>query len=120
MCGDHHVQKIISGGHFLKSSAKPVVQPSPRHPVPEPSVNTGVAASGALDSITVLKAVKHYVSTHFENVGDDFAQQAKDMHDGTAPYKNIYGQANPEEQKKLVEADVPHFIIPELPPEYNN
>ncbi len=122
VCGDHHVQKVLTGGHYVKSAG---TKAASRTMVKEPVKNlepgdTGIMASGMLDSITVLKAIKQYVTTHFEDVGADFSKKVREMKSGQTEYKNVYGTATPEEQKQLAEEDVPHFLIPDLPPEYNN
>ncbi|QQR81015.1 MAG: DUF1178 family protein [Deltaproteobacteria bacterium] len=121
VCGDHHVQKVLSGGHYVKSTGSAPARTLVKAPVHTTyPVNNGVAASGMLDSVTVLKAIKHYVTTHFENVGTEFPKKVKEMTNGQVPYQNIYGTATPEEQKQLAEEDIPHFLIPDLPPEFNN
>ncbi len=121
VCGDHHVQKVLSGGHFVKSVGSAPSRKLVKNPVATATpVHNGMAASGVLDSVTVLKAIKHYVKTHFEDVGAEFSKKVKEMHAGQTPYQNIYGTATPEEQKKLSDEDIPHFLIPDLPPEFNN
>ncbi len=76
-------------------------------------------ASG-IDSVTMLKMVRHYVQNHFENVGTEFAKQAREMYRGEISVKNIYGKVTPEEKEQLTEEEIPCAVLPELPPEYNN
>ena len=41
------------------------------------------------------------VEANAEDVGDNFADEARAIHDGDAPERSIYGQAKPEEAKQL-------------------
>lgn len=110
VCGDTHVSKVLSGGHFMKSS------PSVSRQASSPEV----VATGEIDGTMVLKALKYYVKTHFENVGKDFTDTALKMKAGEMPVKNICGEATPEEREKLTEEEIPHLVLPDLPPEFEN
>jgi hypothetical protein len=110
VCGDTHVSKVLSGGHFMKTGPT----------VAEPKSSAEVVATGEIDGAMVLKALKYYVKTHFENVGKDFAATALKMKEGEIPMKNICGEATAEEREKLTEEDIPHLVLPDLPPEFEN
>jgi hypothetical protein len=60
--------------------------------------------------------MKRYVETHFEHVGDRFAEEARDIHDGVADDRAIYGQATGEEVRELIEDGVPVAPLPFLSP----
>ena len=49
-------------------------------------------------------------------VGDRFAEEARDIHNGEAEERGIYGQATPAEVKALVEDGVPVAPLPPEPP----
>jgi hypothetical protein len=118
LCGDAHVSKVISGGHFVKSERLPRAVSLPQ--AAEPDAPMEMVATGEIEGITVLKALKHYVKTHFENVGKDFASLARKMREGEIPQKNIYGVATPEEKEQLTDDEIPHIVLPDLPPEFEN
>ena len=42
------------------------------------------------------------------------------MHDGEKPHRPIYGEAKPEEAKKLVEDGVPALPLPFIPKQKTN
>ena len=59
----------------------------------------------------MAKARRH-VEDNFDYVGDAFAREARDIHDGVSPQRAIYGEAKPEEVKSLVEDGVPVAPLP--------
>lgn len=61
---------------------------------------------------TLAKARRH-VEENFDYVGDAFAREAREIHDGVAPERAIYGEAKPAEVKSLIEDGIP---IAPLPP----
>jgi len=58
---------------------------------------------------------RHVESTH-DYVGNDFAHEARDIHNGLAPDRPIYGEATPDEVKSLVEDGVPVAPLPVFSP----
>ncbi len=66
----------------------------------------------------VISRVRKYVETNFENVGDRFAREARDIHEGVSDERAIYGQATGEEVRELIEDGVPiaPLPIPMTPP----
>lgn len=120
VCGDSHVRQVPSGGHIGGTKAPAQLPTEMAKSVQSKSTESEMAAVGQLDPVTLVKAVRHYVKTHFENVGKDFATRAIQMHKGETPVKNIYGEADKKELKELAQEDVPHFLLPNLPPEYDN
>lgn len=59
----------------------------------------------------VAKARRH-VEENFDYVGDAFAREARDIHDGISPQRAIYGEAKPAEVKSLIEDGVPVAPLP--------
>ena len=62
-----------------------------------------------------LAALRAQVEANSEYVGMNFAAEARAMHDGAAPERAIYGEARPEEARKLIEDGVPVAPLPFLP-----
>ena len=58
--------------------------------------------------------IRQHVEANFDDVGGDFASEARAIHEGKAEDRGIYGQATPTEVRDLVEDGVP---IAPLPPE---
>ena len=63
------------------------------------------------------RAVRSHVEQNFDYVGDSFAREARDIHEGRSEKREIYGEATPAEVKKLKEDGVPCAPLPPAPPE---
>ncbi len=60
--------------------------------------------------------VRAHVENNFDYVGDTFAREARDIHEGKSEERGIYGEASPAEVKALVEDGVPVAPLPPAPP----
>lgn len=60
--------------------------------------------------------VRKHVEANFDYVGERFAKEARDIHEGAAPERGIYGEASPREVKALVEDGVPVAPLPGVSP----
>ena len=54
-----------------------------------------------------MAEVRRHVEDNFDYVGDTFAREARDIHEGRSEQRGIYGEASPAEVKGLVEDGVP-------------
>ncbi|MDP2116010.1 MAG: DUF1178 family protein [Brevundimonas sp.] len=63
------------------------------------------------------REVRSHVEANFDYVGDAFAREARDIHEGRAEKREIYGEATPAEVKKLRDDGVPCAPLPPLPPD---
>lgn len=59
--------------------------------------------------------VRKHVEENFEHVGERFAQEARDIHEGLSPERGIYGEATPQEVKGLLEDGVKVAPLPGAP-----
>lgn len=125
-CGCREVNKLPSGGHIGKLSIKPVTSqqvPSsfvPSHLATAEKPQIPPVKTVNVDPITLIKAINHYVEKNFTNVGENFTDQAIQMHKGEVPAKPIYGSANEEQREKLEDEGVKCTWIPKLPEEFEN
>jgi len=67
-----------------------------------------------------LAALRKQIEDNSDYVGLSFAKQARDMHEGLAPHRPIYGEAKPEEAKSLIEDGVPVAPLPFVPKRRTN
>ena len=79
-----------------------------------------VAAKGNIADIAVpapsaLDKMRQEVEANSDYVGMSFATEARDMHDGITPERAIYGEAKPEDAKKLLEDGIPVVPLPFMP-----
>ena len=63
------------------------------------------------------REVRAHVEQNFDYVGDAFAREARDIHEGRSEKREIYGEATPAEVKKLKDDGVPCAPLPSLPPD---
>jgi hypothetical protein len=63
-----------------------------------------------------VREVRSHVEANFDYVGDAFAREARDIHEGRSEKRDIYGEATPAEVKKLKDDGVPCAALPSLPP----
>lgn len=62
-----------------------------------------------------IREVRTHVEENFDYVGDTFAREARDIHEGRSEKREIYGEATPAEIKKLKDDGVPCTPLPDLP-----
>ena len=61
------------------------------------------------------REVRSHVEQNFDYVGDTFAREARDIHEGQSEKREIYGEATPAEVKALKEDGVPCAALPPAP-----
>ena len=61
------------------------------------------------------REVRSHVEQNFDYVGDAFAREARDIHEGRSEKREIYGEATPAEVKALKEDGVPCAALPPAP-----
>jgi hypothetical protein len=67
----------------------------------------------------MLKAFREQVAKTAENVGDRFADEARKMHYGEAEGRSIYGAANLDEARALIEEGIEVLPLPLGPDDRN-
>jgi hypothetical protein len=93
-------------------SARQDQQPAPISGQP-PTPSLGPLAP-ATQMEQALARMRREVEANSEYVGMNFAHEARAIHDGDAPVRAIYGEAKPEEARKLIEDGVPVAPLPFL------
>ena len=107
ICGSAKVKKSVMAPRVSTSRAKaPSVDETPEA-APVPSLSE--PASPAEQAIAEMRKQVEKNSTY---VGNDFAAEARAMHEGEAPERQIHGEAKPAEAKKLVEDGIPVVPLP--------
>ena len=90
-----------------------------------PSVNgtkkTATAPDTAAKVQTLMmqaaREVRAHVEANFDYVGDSFAREARDIHEGKSEKREIYGEATPAEVRKLKDDGVPVSALPDASPD---
>jgi hypothetical protein len=116
VCGNVKVEKALmaprlSGTKKSRKSAQPAETPVAPATVPA-AFGADPATAKAAELAKELGKLRAHVETNYENVGKDFAEQARAMHYGERDHKNIYGDTTDEEAQALVEEGVPVARVP--------
>ncbi|MEM8595073.1 MAG: DUF1178 family protein [Pseudomonadota bacterium] len=88
-------------------AGRPTPGPGPSAPAPLPMLST---PSDPRE--TALKELRRRIEAVSDNVGRDFAAEARRIHAGDAPERPILGEANAEEARGLIEDDIPVLPLP--------
>lgn len=70
-------------------------------------------------TFALVRGLREYLKTNAEDVGKNFAEEARKIHHGEAEGRNIYGEATLDEAKSLTEEGIPALPLPRLPEEHN-
>lgn len=108
VCGSTEVEKALMAPS-VRASRKTAV--APEHPP---------LSAPASPAEQALAELKRKIEANSEYVGLNFAREARDIHEGNAPERAIYGEARPEEARKLLEDGVPVAPLPFLPNRKSN
>jgi len=106
LCGSTKVSKELMA---------PAVRPGKSAAKPADTPEAGPLSAPASAQEQMIADMRAHVESTSEYVGSAFATQARDMHEGTAEAKPIYGEAKLDDAKKLVEDGVPVLPLPFRP-----
>lgn len=97
VCGSHNVSKAMMTPQVqsTREAAAPTTHPT--------------AAQQAVAEL------RRKIEAHADYVGHRFAQEARDMHDGTIPERAIYGEARADEARRLIQDEIPILPLPFTP-----
>ena len=101
MCGSKAVTKAIMA---------PMVRTTKGKDAPASLAEAQQAVAEALHRL------RRHVETTHDYVGSGFASEARDIHEGMAPDRPIYGEATPDEVRGLVEDGVLVAAVPVFSP----
>ncbi|MBM3346844.1 MAG: DUF1178 family protein [Betaproteobacteria bacterium] len=109
-CGHAEIKKLPTA-KIRKSESAGAVRPA------EVPVNTqgGRQVPVATMPQVTLNQLIDYVMANTEDVGKEFAEQARRIHREEVPYRNIRGVASAEETEALIDEGVPVMPLP-VPP----
>ena len=67
-----------------------------------------------------IKKYKKIIEKNFDYVGDNFTEEAKKIKYGEIDERPIYGEANLEQTKELIEEEIPFTPLPWTPTKKSN
>ncbi|HZT24452.1 MAG TPA: DUF1178 family protein [Pseudolabrys sp.] len=130
-CGSTAVEKAIMAPRLASSArasmpTETVVQPAPAPAVPTPPAAISPQASPVAmlspqerEVRAKLKELREHLIKNAEHVGPRFPDEARKMHYGEIEHRSIYGEASPDEAKRLAEEGIEFHPLPVLPDDKN-
>jgi len=113
VCGSAKIEKQIMAprlGRAAKSkSAKPREEKAP----------VAMMSPQEQEFRQKLRELREHVTNNAENVGDEFPDLARKMHNEEIERRSIYGNASAEDVKSLLDEEVDIHPLPVLPDERN-
>ena len=127
-CGSRAVEKLVTGSAIRRSAEDRAGTVLPSQPAPQTS--TAVAAPVASPTPDAapqdstpptpqqvrefLGTLAAHVRANTEDVGPQFADEARKIHRGQAPARGIRGTSTPEEAQALEAEEIPFARLPVL------
>lgn len=104
ICGSTSVEKAIMA---------PRVRPA-RDAAQGPAKQrqVGALSQPASPAEQAIAEMRRKIEAKSENVGDNFAAEARAIHEGEAPERSIIGEATPEAAKNLIDDGIPVAPLP--------
>lgn len=113
VCGALGVEKAIMAPRVRTGRTTDRTAAHTDHtPAPTSLKPAGPLTAPASAAEQALVEMRRMVEKHSENVGDDFATEARKMHEGETPERSIYGRAKPDEAKALIDEGIPVTPLP--------
>jgi hypothetical protein len=104
MCGSSSVRKQIMAPALAGTRRRDEAAPTPESQAQMRSM-----------MMQAMGEVRRHVKETFDYVGDRFAQEARDIHEGVSEARGIYGEASPKEVKALAEDGIKVAPLPPAP-----
>ena len=114
-CSDHHITKMLSAPRLNLSGASQSLSDNSQSEEPSSSAVTTTSSSAALMPVEAQQAWMHmvqHVLSNTEDVGGQFAEEARKMHYGETPERAIRGQVSREETSALLEEGIQVMPLP--------
>ncbi len=108
-CGDQHVCKAVMAPNIAPSRSRAKSLP------PESDRSEKRAHEVAEKILEAVGQIRGHVEENFDNVGDEFADEARRIHYGEAEERGIFGEATDEEAEELDEEGIEVHRLPNPP-----
>ena len=96
VCGSSNVHRAIMAPQVSRSNTK------------ESSPLIGEVSSAEQK----MSKIRSKLEAEVENVGENFANEARAMHDGDSPMRSIYGEAKIKDAQAMIEDGIPVIPMP--------
>jgi hypothetical protein len=114
VCGTSKVEKAIMSPRVSRGG-KGAEAPAP----PTSTAPVAMISPQERELRQKLRELRAHVTKSADYVGQKFPEDARKMHYGETDRRSIYGEASPEQAKKLHDEGVEFYPLPVLPDEHN-
>ena len=111
-CGSIQVDRAIMAPAIARTDKSSALPPASDAEWVSSSQEMAILSSEERDLCAKLAELRQEMIKNADNVGDDFAEEARRIHFGKAEYRQIYGQTSLEEARDLIEEGVDIFPLP--------
>jgi hypothetical protein len=118
VCAGTDVSRALMAPNLSRKGKVIEHEPEPaRAPKPQPPALPAAAAGGVMpDAVrAVLGKLRAEVEKHCDYVGENFAAEARKIHNGEAPARGIYGESTDEQAEALADDGIEVARIPWIP-----
>jgi len=103
---------VCGGGGISKAVMTPRVQSSRKRSDARENSSAGQLTQTPSPAEQALREMRRKIEASSEDVGAEFAREARAIHHGEAPERPIIGEARLEEAKSLIEDGIPVAPLP--------
>lgn len=123
VCGSTGIEKLPMAPAVVSSKRRAATSRA-SGPAEAVSGDTAAAAGGpapfgSAELVERLRTFKQSVLSTTEDVGGRFADEARRIHYGDAPERNIRGETTAKEAAELLDEGIPFGVLPTLPEDQN-
>ncbi|MEP4050788.1 MAG: DUF1178 family protein [Litorimonas sp.] len=113
-CSSDYDEQAKSGLLSCPVCATDKVEKAIMAPAVKTARKTAARAENAAKAMTEMAAkIRNEIGKNCENVGTDFAEEARAIHYGEKPERGIYGSATPPETEALKEEGITAHPLPD-------
>jgi hypothetical protein len=114
-CGSAKVEKQIMAPNIgAKSNRRNELAPHAPQAMMTPPADPRMQAM-----MQMMREMRSHVEANAENVGDNFAEEARKQHYNETEKRGIYGNATPGDARALIEEGIEVMPLPRLPEDGN-
>ena len=111
-CGSIHIDRAIMAPTVARTDKSPALPLANEGEWVSSSQEMTILSSEERELRAKLAELRQEMIKNADNVGDDFAEEARRIHFGEAERRQIYGQASLDVARNLIEEGVDIFPLP--------